>query len=304
MYIRRLIPYLVGLLVLAFALGSLPRGTPGGSLLFQSYWLLYLIYLAPIAILGLMVALIILIGLNWKSLGAGLGFAIANRRKMRSGRKKSRYSLLLYIGFWSVAILVLATKKGTIFNPAAADQNVTRAIVNDATPPPNPLQGGGLLPAISSIVQNDWFSFAFAGLLIVSGLVLFQTLRTAIHEPASSMYYDVEEAQLEGLQAVHEAMKLVDDKANDPRSRIILCYQHMLATVSRVGVLISSDQTARELEKASRSTFSLKGPATSDLTRLFEEARYSLHEIVDEDATRAGNDLEAISAELKIQLND
>src|SRR5216684_8005706 len=59
--VPRILPYLIGLIVLAFALGSLPRGTAGGSLLFRSYWLLYLVYLGPVVVLGAMAAAIIII---------------------------------------------------------------------------------------------------------------------------------------------------------------------------------------------------------------------------------------------------
>ena len=51
-----------------------------------------------------------------------------------------------------------------------------------------------------------------------------------------------------------------------------------------------------------RSTFALKGPATTNLTQLFEEARYSLHEIDDDDADKAHEYLESVAEELKIQL--
>ena len=104
------------------------------------------------------------------------------------------------------------------------------------------------------------------------------------------------------MQAVHEAIKLVEDPVSDPRSRIIACYQHLIATVSRLGAPMSSDMTARELDKAVRSTFGLKGPATTELTQIFEEARYSLHEMGDSDADRAHEYLESVAEELKIQL--
>jgi len=60
--------------------------------------------------------------------------------------------------------------------------------------------------------------------------------------------------------------------------------------------------TARELDRAVRSTFALKGPATTDLTQLFEEARYSLHEIGDSDVDKAHEYLDNVAEELKIQL--
>jgi hypothetical protein len=297
--IRRFLPYLAGLLVLAFALGSLPRGTPGGSIFFQSYWLLYIIYLAPFAVLGTMVALIILIGLNWRALGTGIGMGLTGRRTMR--KKRSRAYILVQAIFWALAIGILVQKQVTA-SGSTLSGSVVANIQNDPSPTVNPFLAGGILPAVSNIFGSIWFSVALLGLLIVGGLVLVQSARVAVG--SKSMYPELEEKQLEGLKTVYQAMKLVDDTASDPRSRIISCYQHMLGTVSRIGVPVSSDQTARELEKAIRSTFLLKGPATSDLTRLFEEARYSLHEIVDDDAMKAHQDLESIAAELKVQMKD
>jgi Domain of unknown function (DUF4129) len=300
--IRRILPYLVGLIVLALALGTLSRGSPGGSLLFQSYWLLYIIDLGPIAVLGTMVALIVIIGLNWRNLGNAIGYGMANKRKMR--KKRSRYAFLVYIGFWGLAIGVLYAEGKLPFGLSnSGNKTITQSLVNVGTPPPNPFQGG-IFPTVSSLVQNSWFSFAFIGLLIVAGLVVFQSISASLKETSEGGPEALQDKQLEGLQAVHEAMKLVGDEASDPRSRIISCYQYMITTVSKLGVPVSSDQTARELERAIRSTFSLKGPATGELTQLFEEARYSLHDIVENDAAKARSDLESIADELKVQLND
>jgi Domain of unknown function (DUF4129) len=298
--VPRIVPYLVGLMVLAFALGSLTRGTPGGSLLFRSYWLLYLVYLGPFVILGVLVALIVLIGLNYRDLGAGIGFGLAKRRKMR--KRGSRYSTFVTMFFWALAVGVLIETKGSIFNPTrAANSTITKILGENATAP-TPLQTAGILPALSDLVQNTWFSLAFLGLLVVGGVVVIQSIRVALKETHDVTIQELQGNQEEGLQAVHEAIKLVEDPASDPRSRIIACYQHLIATVSRLGAPVSSDLTARELERAVRSTFALEGPATADLTQIFEEARYSLHEIRDIDADKAHQYLESVAEELKIQL--
>ena len=298
MKLPRILPSLVGLIVLAFALGSLTRGTPGGSLLFRSTWLLYLFYLGPIVILGATVAVIILIGLSYRDIGAAIGFQWAQQR--RSTRKRrSRYTILVQGLFWALAIGVLINYKGSIFNPANATNSTLTQIVNATAPT---LQTGGFLPTLSNLVQNTWFSLAFLGLLVVGGVILVEGYRVALKETHNTTILDLQGNQKQGLQAVHEAIQLVEDPASDPRTRIIACYQYLLATVSRLGGSVSSDLTARELDRAVRSTFALKGPATSDLTRLFEEARYSIHEIRDSDADKAHEHLESVAQELKIQL--
>ena len=296
-----ILPYLVGLIVLAFALGSLTHGTPGGSLLFRAYWLLYLVYLGPVVILSILVALIVLIGLNYRDLAAGIGFGMAQRRKMR--KRGSRYSTFVAMFFWALAIGVLLETKGSIFNPTQATNSTLTKILGENATAPSPLQTGGFLPALSNLVQNSWFSLAFLGLLVVGGVVVIQSVRVALKETHDVTIQELQGNQEQGLQAVHEAIKLVEDPASDARSRIIACYQHLIATVSRLGAPVSSDLTARELDRAVRSTFALKGPATTDLTQLFEEARYSLHEIGDSDVDKAHEYLDNVAEELKIQLD-
>jgi Domain of unknown function (DUF4129) len=299
--VPRILPYLVVLIVLAFALGSLTRGTPGGSLLFRSYWLLYLVYLGPVVILGALVAVIILIGLHYRDIGAAIGFGMAQRRRMR--KRGSRYTIFVQILFWALALGVLIETKGSIFNPThATNSNITKTITGENSMPPNPFQAGDFLPTLSNLVQNSWFSLAFLGLLIVGGLILIESYSVSLKETHDLRIQELPSNREQGLQAVHEAIKLVEDPASDPRSRIIASYQHLVATVSRLGVPVSSDLTARELDRAVRSIFALKGPATTYLTQLFEEARYSLHEIRDSDADKAREYLESVAEELKIQL--
>ncbi len=303
MKIPRTIPYIVGLIVLAFALGSLPRGSSGGSLLFQAYWLLYLVYLGPVVVLAAMVAVIILIALNYREIGAAIGFGMAQRRRVR--KRGSRYTIFVQGFFWAIAFGVLFLTKRSIFNSTnATDTTIPKMIAGGNATPPNQFQANGFLPALSSLVQNQWFSLAFLGLLVVGGVVIVQSIRVAIKETRDMTIQELQGSQERGLQAVQEAIKLIDDPTSDPRSRIIACYQHLITTVSGLGAPVSSDLTARELDRAVRSTFALRGPATTELTQLFEEARYSLHEIMENDADEAHHCLESVAKELKIQLEN
>lgn len=296
---RRLLPYIIVLLVLAFALGSLPRSEPGGSVFFHSYWLLYLIYIAPFAILGLMAALIILITINWRSLSEGIGFGLGQRRRQRKGR--SQGSLLISAVFWALAIGVLFARCGGIFCGTATNSTSYKVLIlGENATAPDPLQIGNALPVLSTLVKESWFSLAFLGLVVVSSVIILQSIRVSMRDQSRLSQEVFQRNQEEGLQALQEAMKLVDDATLDPRSRIISCYQHLIATTLKLGAPISSDQTARELERGIRSMFGLKGESIHELTQLFEEARYSLHEITETDARDANEYLHSIAGELDI----
>lgn len=295
---RRVAPYIIGLVLLAFALGSLPRGSAGGSLLFRSYWLLYLVYLGPVLVLAAMVALVIIIGMNWREIGAGIGSGMARRRK---ARKRNSWLSLAVSGFvWAIAIgYLISTGKG-LFGASQLKQATITQIVNDSTSSTYSLQGG-LVGVISTLVQSSWFSLIFLGLLAVGGVVMVQAVRVSLKETSESSG-EIGQKQIEGLQAVSDAIRLVDDPATDPRSRIISSYQVLILTASRLGAPVSANMTARELERAISSTFSLTGSAAGDLTYLFEEARYSLHDITDQDASTAHDHLDSIAKELRVQL--
>ena len=300
MKVPRILPYILGLVILAFALGSLTRGGSGGSLLFRAYWLLYLIYLGPVLILAAMIAVVIIIGLNYRNVGAAIGFRMA---RGRAQKRRSRYTIFVQIFFWALAIGVVIEYKGSIFNPTnGVNSTIVSNIVGQDPSAPGLSQIGGILPVFSSLVQSTWFSLAFLGLLIVGGVILVEGYRVSLKETHDLRIQDLQSNQEQGLLAVQEAIKLVHEAASDPRDRIIACYRYLIATVSRLGAPVTSDQTARELEASVRSTFALKGASITDLTQLFEEARYSLHEVTEGDVDKARRDLESVAEELKTYL--
>jgi hypothetical protein len=270
-------------------------------LLFRSYWLLYLIYLAPFLILGAMGAIIVFFALNWRDIAGAIGFKKAQNRKAR--KRRSRYSFIVTVAMWAIAVIVLIEKPGTIFNHSGTTNDVVTNIQNDATNSTSPVKLlTGVFPIISNLVQNSWFDVAFLGLLMFGGVILVESVRVGMKETSEMSLQELKGRRIEGLEATQDAIRLMDNETSDPRSRIIGCFQRLVFGVSRLGVPVSSDQTARELEVAISTAFAIQGSATSQLTELFEEARYSVHEITDIDASQARECLEAIAHELRIQL--
>ena len=294
---RRLLPFIVVLLILTIALGSLSRSQPGGSLLFHSYWVLYLIYIIPVVALAGMVVLVVIIARNWRDLSEGIGHGIARRRRFRKPR--SLRFMAVQIFFWSLAGGFLLFRRA---NTQMQTANLKEQIVGAPTDAPF-LGFEGTIPMLSNIIQTNWFGFATIGLLIVSGVVILQSARVAFRESRTMDMETILSNQMEAAQAVEKALEILKQSELDPRSRIISCYQQLILTASRLGASMSPDQTARELEKRIRSLFALRGREIGELTKLFEEARYSEHPITEEDANHAYENLVAVGNELNVQIN-
>jgi hypothetical protein len=303
---NRLLVFSAALALLAFALGSLPRSQPGGpSLLFNSYWLIYILYLTPIIALGAMVVMIVLLAYNWRLLSDALGYGIAGRRKQQKKKQTRTLSIVIWMGAWLVAIEVLLQRCGGIFCKPSQDANLTPPIQQFVTGSgPGPvLPFVQAVTQLGAIVQDNWFSTAFIGLLAVSSVIIIRAVKVSLQESRGKIV-QMPVFPAEGVSAVEDAIRiLVSQEATDPRTRIINCYQRMIQAAQRLGAPVRSDQTARELETAIRKMLMLKGLAINELTELFEEARYSLHPITEKDGEKAHQRLLSIAEEMKLPVS-
>jgi uncharacterized protein DUF4129 len=296
---RVLLAFVVALLVLAWALGSLPRSQPGGSLLVNSYWILYIFEALPILGLGALVLLIIMIILYMRGLSDSLGHGIAGKMKRRKKHGALRIMIVIYA--WAFALVYLMLHcDGLVCRTSNSNtiQDVAKTITA-GSPNPNIPTLQGTFAGLTSLISLGWFLPVFVGLLVVSTIVVGRSLVVGFRESRAQSMEEIEAARGEALRAVEDAIRIVARLDNgDPRTRIINCYQRLITTGSRHGASLTPQQTARELEAAMRRTFLLEGPAISELTALFEEARYSQHPISDSDASTAQQYLADIAEEI------
>jgi len=301
---RQVLPYLAALLLLAWILGTLARsGTGGTSILSNSYWLVYLAYLVPFLALGAMVVMVIYLARSWKTLSDAIGSGIARQRRI-ARRKNRKVQFVVWLSFWGLGAGVLFWKCGGII--CRPSGNETQTLPENLE---NLVQGGqggaspiavleGPAKALVSIIGSGAFMWAFLGLLVVSSVILARSFLVSMEEPP--VQYLPARVQAEGTVAVEEALRLLEmEEVADPRARIMACYERMVRAAAGLGAHVRLDQTARELEWGIRETFQLKGNGIADLTRLFEEARYSLHTITEEDSRNAQLCLSEIGEELK-----
>ena len=159
----------------------------------------------------------------------------------------------------------------------------------------------GVSVSVSSIVQSEWFFFAFFGLIIVSSAIILRSVKVALDDFEADTGAVVLAAHAQGLKAVKDAIQIVQESDHGgPRERILLCYNRMIRAVSEMGASITVDQTARELERTIKRTFMLNGDGIGTLTNLFEEARYSLHPMTEDDSREAYSSLTKIETELDV----
>ncbi len=298
---NRLLPFLLALVLLAFALGSLPRNRPGGSLLVNSDWLIYLAYLVPIIALGLIIFFLAYLAYSWLPISDAIGFQLAKKKK--PGKKKSRkVQMVAYVAVWGVAAYVITQKCGGFFCHGSSQPLNISTQLKDLVTGPGP---GPTLPFLSSItqlnsiVQSNWFALAFLGLLTVSSVIVLRGVIVYGKEVRANALNEIAASRAEGIMAVQDAIRILRGHVDvDPRSRIINCYQRMVQAAQGLGATVTSDQTARELETAIRRMLVIDSSAIRELTDLFEEARYSLHLITEDDADQAQQCLVGIAEQM------
>jgi len=248
--------------------------------------------------------MIVLLAYNWRLLSDALGHGVAGRRKQQK-KRSTTLQIVIWMGAWLIAVQVLLQKCGGIFCKPSENQNLTPQVQQVVTGSGS----GPVLPFVQAvtqlggIVQTNWFSIAFLGLLAVSSVIIIRAVKVS-WEASRENVMQIPGPPAEGISAVEDAIHILESQeATDPRTRIINCYQRMIQAAQHLGAPATSDQTARELETAIRKMLMLKGTAINELTELFEEARYSLHPITEKDGEKAHQRLLSIAEEMKLPVS-
>ena len=138
----------------------------------------------------------------------------------------------------------------------------------------------------------------FGAVVLVSFGLFFGGLKTAYHMIRE------EHAPFPSVPARIEASKVIQKAAmslkltGDYRETILNCYRQMCNVLSERGFGIEPTQTASEFAHSVSIRLGLGGSAVNGLTFLFEEARYSNHQIDDSRRAEAINQLETLERSL------
>jgi Domain of unknown function (DUF4129) len=161
-----------------------------------------------------------------------------------------------------------------------------------------PYLGSGVPPTPFRQYTKGEVELAAAGLALVLIAIAVVIARLRRREAAIAVSGPAEEEDGSLRQAVESGLRALQS-TEDARAAIIACYLTMEESLRNAGTARYLSETSAELLTRAVSTGLLNGPAASQLTLLFYEARFSTHELpagARQDAVRA---LEAISAELQ-----
>jgi hypothetical protein len=157
-------------------------------------------------------------------------------------------------------------------------------------------QGSSLPAGVSSpsLYLYYYIILVFGAIVLVSFGLLIGGLRTAYGWAREERALpSIETVRHEALMAVQRATKNLRF-AGDYRETILNCYRQMCHALSRHGFQIELSETASEFSNSVSSKLGLGGDSVRYLTFLFEEARYSDHQIDDTKRANALNQLESL----------
>lgn len=251
--------------------------------------------LAPILILTFMTWYLILLIVKRNDIITALAAMFLPHRKGTPTRTNFLISIIGYAFFIGVTIILLWS--GLLQRLLSRFQGVTITpeTGNQTLPPPqmNPIsrfmaqtyQLGALYYGI--LVSAAIFVFSF--FIFLRGFDMALRDRRALSEEHESDT-EVKEEAVEVLEHAIASLK----QTKEYHETILQCYKSMCKVLSEAGLVISSTETAREFVESISAKLQVGRDAVRGLTFLFEEARYSDHQITEQKRIMAVNHLESL----------
>lgn len=249
--------------------------------------------LAPLLILTLMTWYLVLLIVNRNEIIAGLAEIFKMRRKREFARISFWPAIAAYAGLIILGIVILWM--GIPYRILGQIQGLIVGSGGTSNLPHiNQLAGG--LQATAFI----YFGVVVLGAIsVMSFILLIGGMRLALstkESRPSDSHLEMEQNAAEVVQQTITALK--GGKENEYHEIILECYKKMCKIIGRAGIEVGPADTAREFAEAISTKFKVGQEAVSGLTFLFEEARYSNHEILEDKRITALNYLTSLQQAL------
>ncbi|HEV8049049.1 MAG TPA: DUF4129 domain-containing protein [Thermoplasmata archaeon] len=168
---------------------------------------------------------------------------------------------------------------------------------NGSMPPPTgkPLNASPSNFTVGAETFPGWVAYALViGVAIVAVFVAVP-LALALSGRKPAVVLAPSEADAARAAIVATLAELESDPNADPRALIVALYGRLLTTVD-AHLVETGSRTAREVQSSVVARWHISNGAAEELTRLFEEARYSVHPMGRGDSERARAALERVLA--------
>jgi len=140
--------------------------------------------------------------------------------------------------------------------------------------------------------------FIVIGLIVVIGGIFFiaPRIKTYLKENKHDGR-DQNQIEEDISESVEKAIRDLNE-GKDIRSTVIRCYQKMSYVLEDQGVTYDKFMTPREFEKSALKNLDMSRDTISDLTDIFEEARYSSHSLTEYQRKAALKNLKSLREEI------
>ena len=146
---------------------------------------------------------------------------------------------------------------------------------------------------IEVLAKFGMFAFFFA----FWAIAFITIARFAKHRSTKLDYSDIDLQTQEVADTIQRTIDALAD-GSDTRATVIRCYTDMCKVMAKYGVVEEEHLTPREFEKLAKDSLPVPDELIHDLVVIFEEARYSDHDMTDEDSKRALSALEGMKGKL------
>ena len=135
------------------------------------------------------------------------------------------------------------------------------------------------------------FFVAFGGIIFIS-LAKFLRIK--------STKLDYSDLDLQTQEVAETIQRTIDALAggSDTRATVIRCYTDMCKVMAKYGVIEEEHLTPREFENMAKEALPVPNELIHDLVMIFEEARYSDHDLAEDASQRALSALEGMKEKL------
>lgn len=193
-------------------------------------------------------------------------------------------AVIVAFGVFYDDIETTITGSGTSVLHGGGGGNATTA--NATVPPPAP-------DTIKVIGVFGLFAFFFAFWAII-----IMALAKLARERSTKLDYS--DLELQAQEVADTIQRTIDALAggSDTRATVIRCYTDMCGVMAKYGVVEEEHLTPREFEELAREALPVPDRQIHELVMVFEEARYSDHEMDEQDSQRALSALEGVKERL------